>query len=364
MKYFSFMLTLFYFCNIQAQDLLGYRVDPIPLGANEFTVALTSDVPDPAEGPATYQFELFLQIIDKANVDNAQAVGEDITSFFEVIGSGDGEFTSNRTIQLPFGMTFQENLPDDKVYRLVNKDDMVAELVDDTTFQNSGFVSIVSNNASLELSIGESSRFSNIDVSFTDRSASIFSNTTDFVIATNIEATIGEFELASAKFQVHIVDRANLFIMEDVSPQELISESAFITIPNGNSNLNFTLDTPTVLSQNLPNGKVYRIRLVNGELNDQFAFPFPYELSVIDEATLSNTTIKNRRTTTLSPNPATNTISINNTLKDNQTITIYTSNGLKVYEQKANSKRLDISFLNSGLYFLVCNDGRFKFVKH
>ena len=69
--------------------------------------------------------------------------------------------------------------------------------------------------------------------------------------------------------------------MEDVSPQELISESAFMTIPNGNSNLNFTLDTPTVLSENLPNGKVYRIRLVNGELNDQFAFPFKIRNHII-----------------------------------------------------------------------------------
>lgn len=363
MKYLTFIFALFYFCNTQAQGLLGYRVDPIPLGANAFTVVLTSDVPDPAEGPATYQFELFLQIIDKADVDNALAVGEDITSFFEAMVSGDGEFTSSRTIQLPDGMTFQENLPDNKVYRLVNKGNLDAELIDNDTFQNTGFVSIISNDSSLELSVGENSRFSNIDVSFTDRSASVLSNTANFTIATNVEAMIGEFELASAKFQIHIVDRANLFIMEDVSPQEFISESAFMPIPNGNSNLNFTLDTPAILSENLPEGKVYRIRLVNGEFNDQFAFPFPYELSVRDEATLSNTEIENRSAITLSPNPATDTISIN-TLKGNQNITIYTSNGLKVYEHKSNAKRLDVSFLNSGLYVLVCNEGRFKFVKN
>ncbi len=365
------ILTIFFFLfsiSFFAQGNVSYNVLPIPLGATEFTVEYYIDVPNPPEGEAIIFGSLELQIIDKALVDDVFAVGENILTInIPNFVTGNTAFNSSQTYELPAGMSFQENLPDNKVYRLVDNNYNGYLLFDVDTNENTGNGSIdnVTNSSipNLEemLIIGGNSQESNINVSFTNRSASVLKTSTSFTISTSITANLDDiFDSASVKFQIHIVDDANLFTMENVSPQELISESAFMPIFNGDSNIDFTLQTPDDLSSDLPSGKSYRIRLVNEDFNTHNAYPLPYELSVV--STLSTIGFSEKETVYLYPNPAQESISVNSK-KNIEKYKIFDVTGTLVTDKKTSTNILSVNHLTPGIYFLDTSLGIHKFIK-
>jgi len=261
-------------------------------------------------------------------------------------------------------MIFQENLPDNKIYRFVNLNNQDSFLFDSNTNEFRGIVAVANNpvDDSPLINVGGSSQFSNIDIVFTDRSTVVVP-TNDFIIKTNMKANFPDpqFDFASVKLQIHIVDENNVFNMEDVTPQDLISETAFINIPNGNSNIDFTLTAPSILSKDLPSGKVYRVRLVNNIFNTQSAFPFPHQLFVVTNPTLSNADFSKKETFSFYPNPAQDIITINSATTTD-TYKIFNMSGQTVNEVTSSGK-ISIAHLTSGTYFLANKKGIVKFVK-
>lgn len=360
---FCFILISFNF--LTAQDgVVFYQVEPIPLGATEFTVLFEVNAPEPPEGFACGFGILFLQTIDRESVNDPFVQGEDIMEVFIDACTSDSVYSYTRTFNLPAGMSFQENLPNNKVYRLIDQFNSGLPLFNDSTNEDAGYLSLFDYLAEQEIIIGGSSRFSNITLSFIDRITTIEDFTNNFTIKTSVEANISEFDFTSVKFQIHIVDDANIFEMDDVTPQELVSESDYKDISQGNSNIDFTLATPTVLSENLPAGKSYRVRLVNDEFNSENAFPFPYKLTVVAEGLLSiPEIIDEKQLVSVYPNPSSNFIEVSG-LTNVESYKIFDISGTFIKEVPV-SDQLIISNLTSGMYILTTKDNIFisRFIK-
>jgi len=357
-KYINYIL-FFTFCNFlfaQKESYITYNVNPAPLGAKKIEIVYDISIPDVYNENVSGVIDFSLQIIDKEDINAPFAKGKEIAFFIETVTpSNKGICTS--TYDLPPQLNLSENLPDNKIYRLISKDEALV-LLNSKNPYFTNYIPISSKN--IELSVGKSSKKSAIDVSFVDR-PTVIERGNSFNINTIVNASIDDSQNqpSKVKFEIHIVNKEDVFKIEDVDSQRLVSDSGnSVAISNGTTNLDFRLIAPEIPSKFLPEGKTYRVRLYNDPCCEAKAYPFPFEL--ITKKGKSEKSIFSKRTkVSVTPNPAEDYLTVNST-KRSSTYKIYDMSGSLVKQQNT-LRRILVSDLKPGVYLLATDSGVARF---
>lgn len=126
----------------------------------------------------------------------------------------------------------------------------------------------------------------------------------------------------------------------------------------------FVVDGPIKAdnSGGFPDGMAFQ-RFSNGHLQEYNSYDFHFEVSILDPA-LSTADISGTENVKLFPNPTTNFIQVS-ALNSEKNFKIYNVLGEEVAGGKThNNKKIDVSNLANGLYFLKFKDAKaIKFIK-
>jgi len=332
MKKYIHYIFFFAFCNFlfaQEKSYITYNVNPVPFGAKKIEIVYDISIPDVYD-------EKVSGVIDSSNK---------------------GICTS--TFDLPQYLSLSEVLPDNKIYRLISKDEALV-LLNPKNPYFTNYIPVSSNN--LEISIGKSSKKSEIDVSFFDR-PNVVDRGSHFNINTIVKASLNDNQNQSpkVKFEIHIVNKEDVFKIEDVESQRLVSDSGnSVAINNGTSELDFELIAPEIPSKFLPKGKTYRVRLFNDPCCAAKAYPFPFEL-ITKKGKSEKSIFKKRTKISVTPNPAEDYLTVHSTEKSSS-YKIYDMSGSLVKEQKT-LRHILVSDLKPGVYLLATDSGVTRFTK-
>lgn len=347
----------------QETGLVFYTVEAIPPNATSFTVFFSVDIPDFPNKDVIGTDSYIIEIVDESEVTTTPiGSGEEVFFFGENFGEGSYDF--DITYNLPDGVSFIENLPDGKVYRIGSYGGV---LLDNGTFEDLG--NVQSDTPNNQLDVGKDIIETRVAVTFLERPKLVVADE-NFTIETSILSSKFINETAIIRFEIHEVDKEDVYDIFDVASQNtLLSSTPFQTFEgSGNGTVgttteaDFILKAPLIQNKDLPDGRTYRVRLFNSPGATSLTYPFPYELTVTDEATvLSSPDFNDAKQIALYPNPAVNIMSVETDIKT-KTYKIYNASGALVNEAIANGK-LAVSHLKTGVYFLVTDAGATKFVK-
>jgi len=168
-------------------------------------------------------------------------------------------------------------------------------------------------------------------------------------------------KLPNIKFEIHVVDKKEVHLIEDVKNQRLVSSSEeSVTILKGASNYSFKLKAPEIPSKFLPSGKTYRVRLLNDSYSNSKAYPFPHEL-IVTKSNHEKSIYSDKDKVSISPNPVKDYLIVNSKNKS-KSYKIYDISGALVKEQQT-IRRIMVSDLKPGVYLLATDYGVTRFTK-
>lgn len=354
-----------FLCNIalfaQTKPHVYYKVNPLTVGANQITVDFDVLFPEieteEDNSKIAGLIDFSLQIIDKKYADNPEEKGEEIAFFIESFRLDDPQ-NKTAVLTLPENATLQNNLPNDKIYRLIHKYDSLLLLNPENADFEARVPVYAKNNI---ITFRNTNIKNNLKVTYINFPEVVNKNS-NFIIETKITNTdIKDCILPNVKIEVHIVDKKNLYAKNNLPSDKLVCESeGNTTVQAGTTNYYFKIKAPETPSAFLPEGKVYRLRLTNDALSNCRVQHAPLELVVQEneEAKISNNT---NSEVTVFPNPA-NDFLIIKTKKKSTSYKIYDISGELIKEQ-AILRKISITDLKPGIYLLETDFGVTRFTK-
>ncbi|MDH7448225.1 T9SS type A sorting domain-containing protein [Aquimarina sp. 2201CG14-23] len=329
-----------------------YMVNGIPPGASSIDIFVDFQVDNFPDNEALGSVFFSVEEIDEVNISSPIYTGT-VLGFIEFVLE-EGQSTFSETINLNPGITLTDELPTGRVYRIVAEGGVIQDI---NTFENLGVMSALP--LYQKLDVGGNIFDSRINVSFIEKPKEVILND-NFIIKTEINTgTLPEFDFGEIRFQIHEVDEADVYTLEDVPNQTFISQSSAIVInSSGTVNHDFTLAAPSVLTNNLPSGRVYRVRVLNTGTTK--TYPFPYKLTVSTTLTVDDFNTSSQKIA-FYPNPAIDRIIIDTNI-DTDSYRVYSLSGKMIKEEKAMGT-LEVGDLTTGIYFLVTDSGTTKFIK-
>ncbi|KAA1244000.1 T9SS type A sorting domain-containing protein [Aquimarina sp. RZ0] len=339
------------FAQSDGYGFINYQPENVPPGATSVTINFSSIIDDFPNNEAVGSIFFYIEEIDEEDLNVFGPIGTELGFFNFVLGEGAIDFTE--AIPLNQGESFSDQLPSGRIYRIYAQGGIITDVNTNEQLGN------MDAGDPMEIKVSTNIYESKIDLTILERSEQVLQSE-DFIIKTRIDTEPLDIdEFGQIRFQIHEVDESDILKIGDVGSQVFVSQSESIFITSGIIDQDITITAPSVLSKDLPEGRTYRVRVLNeGSVR---AAPFPYELKVIDETTLSVSDHSLSEPITIYPNPVINSIKIHGNL----VVDVYKIYGLsgRLIKKMNNKESLDVSDLVPGIYFLLTDMGTARFVK-
>lgn len=344
----------------QNTTYLNYKVLPTSYNSNEIRVTYEMQLPELKETDTKMIsgiIDFSLQIINKKEANNPEIKGEEIAFFIESINLKD---TPNKTssFTLPNNVSFSKTLPENMVYRLIHKYDSLLLLNPDDSSYEKRIPINAQNNILL---IDSSVKKPNLNITIVNKPTSVTRGMNYMLETDIINQNTASCLLPNIKLEVHLVNQENVLTANNTQNQRLISNSGLsTTVQSGISKYFFNLKVPEIPSDFLPEGKTYRVRLINDSISGCKTNLPPFELKVTKNNFEKKIYSENNEVS-IFPSPVKDYLIVK-TKKKSKNYKIYDISGELVKEQMV-LRRISVSDLKPGIYLIETDYGVTRFTK-